>query len=93
MAVIEIRDSDYRTNARPWTFFFSFFLVKPHLGIKTLPPHLPLTFARTSTIDTPHCPLDLVVWIAAIIRRLTRFRCILCGEGEEKARTVWVDTT
>ena len=35
------------------------FLVKPHLGgIKTLPPHLPLTFARTSTIDTPHCPLD-----------------------------------
>ena len=58
MAVIEIRDSDYRTNARPWTFFFFFFLVKPHLGIKTLPPHLPLTFARTSTIDTPHCPLD-----------------------------------
>ena len=35
-----------------------FCLVKPHLGIKILPPHLSLTFARTSTIDTPHCPLD-----------------------------------
>ena len=30
-----------------------FFLVKPHLGIKTLPPHLPLTFARTSTRREP----------------------------------------
>jgi hypothetical protein len=44
-------------NTSVLTVFFIVFLVKPHLGIKTL-PHLPLTFARTSTIDTPHCPLD-----------------------------------
>ena len=47
-----------RDRYRIYLLDIFFFLVKSHLGIKTLPPHLPLTFARTSTIDTPHCPLD-----------------------------------
>ena len=57
-----MRTSGPRQSSSRSPFFFLFFfkvlVMKPDLGIKTLPPHLSLTFTRTSTIDTPHCPPD-----------------------------------
>ena len=57
-----MRTSGPRQSSSRSPFFFFFFfkvlVMKPDLGIKTLPPHLSLTFTRTSTIDTPHCPPD-----------------------------------